>query len=207
MAKIGRFYPLAGLLAILVYCLLALLAYLQYPGTFSPLQNWLSDLGDINQNPQGASLYNLGIILTGLLILFFFLNLTSWRLLGHKIQNIMVFLTQIFGILASLSMVLSAIFPINVLELHRIWSISLYVSFGTAFVFSVFALRYLPNYPKWALVLGILAACPDIASGIFHETTLLEWITVGFLLAYLLALSLLHLKSERVNPLEENKVI
>lgn len=108
----------------------------------------------------------------------------------------MVLLTRIFGILGGFAMILSAIFPINVPQLHQIWSISLYVSFGTAFVFSAFALRYIPSYPRWALALGLLAACPDIASGIFHDTTLLEWVTAGFLLAYLLAISLLNMKLE-----------
>jgi hypothetical protein len=46
-------------------------------------------------------------------------------------------------------------------------------------VFSVFAMRYIPNFPRLVLALGLLAAVIDIAPGIFHETTLLEWITAG----------------------------
>jgi hypothetical membrane protein len=193
MKKTFRISQVAGLLAVLVYCLLAVASYIHFPSPFSPAHNWLSDLGDFTQNPDGARLYNLGIILTGLLVFIFFLSLGSWKLVGHKTQNLMILLTQIFGILGSLAMILSAIFPINVPDLHRIWSIMLYVCFGTAFVFSVFALRYIPNFPIPVLALGLLAAGTDILSGVFHETTLLEWITVGFLLAYILALSLINL--------------
>ncbi len=176
--------------ALLCYLSLALLAYLNYPGPFSPGANWLSDLGDANQNPQGALFYNLGILLTGLLILAFFLGLSQWKMENRKVQNRMVQVTQAFGVLGSIALVMSAVYPISVLEQHRFWSISLYFLLGTAFAFSISALRYQPGCPKWVLVLGGAVALADILSGILHEITLLEWITVALFLTYILVLSL-----------------
>ena len=189
MNRLNRLFPFSGPAIVTGYGLLALAAYLFYPGPFSPLQNWLSDLGDINQNPRGAVLYNLGIILTGLLAVIFFLSLSKYKVSNRKAQNWMVVLTQTFGILGSLAMVMSGIFPISNLEFHRIWSISLYILLGTAFVFSLFALRYFPECPGWVFILGGAAALVDILSGVFHEFTLLEWITVVLFLGYLFTLN------------------
>ncbi len=47
-----------GPLAAVVYLLFAVLAYSRYPANFSPQNNnWLSDLGNRNLNPQGADFY------------------------------------------------------------------------------------------------------------------------------------------------------
>jgi hypothetical membrane protein len=179
----------AGLLALVGYMSLALVAFSFYPGPFAPNRNWLSDLGNADVNPKGAIFYNLGIIFTGLFLLAFFLSFTQVKLKNHKIQNLMVGLTQLFGVLGSLSMVMSALYPINLLEQHRFWSVSLYVLLGSAFAFSVAALRYRFEFPRWVLVLGVITALCDIIWGIFQEVTLLEWITVGLFLGYVLVLS------------------
>ena len=182
---------IAGLLVTLFYLSFALLAFWHFPGIYSPLSNWLSDLGSPKLNPQGAIFYNLGIIATGLLLLPFFLGLYRWRMEGSRIQNAMLVLTCALGLLGGLAMILSAVFPIDHIEQHRFWSISLYILLGTAFVFSATALRYDRRFPRWALGLGIVTGLVDILSGIFHEVYLLEWITVAMLLVYVLILGIM----------------
>jgi hypothetical protein len=90
-------------LAVLSYVLCTLAAFSRFPGSFSPSHNWLSDLGDITQNPDGAGFYNLGILLTGLMILLFFLGISHWNMQNRRIQNWMVRITQLFGVLGSLA--------------------------------------------------------------------------------------------------------
>ena len=90
-------------------------------------------------------------------------------------------------------MVMSALYPINLLEQHRFWSVSLYILLGSAFAFSVAALRYLSEVPRWVLVLGVITALGDLVSGIFHEVTLLEWMTVALFLGYVLVLSVIRM--------------
>jgi len=176
--------------AVLCYVIPAMLAYFQYHQSFNPSSNWLSDLGDFRYNPQGAFYYNFGIVSSGMLVLMFFSGLSQWKIENRKVQNIMVRLTQAFGILGSLAMVMSGVYPISNLEQHRFWSIALYILLGTAFGFSVSALRYHPHYPRWVLGLGILTALVDILSGIFNQVTVLEWITVALFLVYLLIINL-----------------
>ena len=91
----------AGILAVLCYLAFAVLAFTQYPMPYSPLRNWLSDLGNVNLNPRGATLYNIGIIAAGLLLLLFFLGLSKWRIQNNQMQTIMLRLTQAFGVLGS----------------------------------------------------------------------------------------------------------
>jgi hypothetical protein len=185
--------PLAGFLAGVGYLALALVSRSFYPGAYAPATHWLSDLGDVRQNPQGAVFYNLGILLTACLLLVFFLGMSRWMLENHRIQNLMVRVTQVFGVLGCLSMGMSAVYPIDHLPQHRIFSITLYILLGTGFGFSVAALRYLPRVPRWVLGMGILTALADMASGFFHEATWLEWVTVALFLGYVFVVSLVTL--------------
>ena len=190
MRSMRKVYPYTILLAILTYVVCAYLAYHNFPKGYSPLNNWLSDLGDFDHNPTGAVFYNLGVAVIGLQVLLFFLGISSWQIKANRIQHLMVRITQLFGIFGSVALIMSALFPINQPQ-HQFWSISLYILLGTAFAFSVSALRYHPECPKWILALGVLTAAMDIISGIFHHATMLEWLTVGLFLIYLFTLSVI----------------
>src|SRR6202795_5011061 len=75
-----------------VYLLFAVLAYSRYPATFSPMNNnWLSDLGNRNLNPDGADFYVWGCTLAGIFLAGFFASLFVWRSTGSKIQNWLLF--------------------------------------------------------------------------------------------------------------------
>lgn len=197
MGRIQRFHAAYIFLAVPGYILCTLAAYAQFPARFSPAQNWLSDLGNTSQNPTGAIFYNLGVLLIGLLVLLFFLSISGWKIKNRGVQNWMVNLTQIFGVLGSIALILSAVFPINHPQEHQILSIALYILLGTGFAFSVSALRYQPICPKWVMAVGLITALVDILSGIFHEVTILEWITVALFLTYLLLLNMLTRRLER----------
>ena len=175
---------IAGILVVPCYLVFALLAYSQYPLPYSPLSNWLSDLGNADSNPHGAILYNLGIISTALLLMVFFIGLSRWRIVKKKVQIIMLLLTQFFGILGSVCMIMSAIFPINLLEVHQVWSMSLYFMLATAFAFSVAALGYHHKVPRWLLAIGVCSALMVNLTSFFPKVYVLEWITVFIFLSY-----------------------
>jgi len=185
----------AGILAVIVYLALAVLAFIRYPGPYSPMRNWLSDLGNVNLNPHGAILYNIGIISTALLLMVFFLGLSRWKIENKKVQVIMLFLTQAFGILGSFCMIMSAVYPINFLEIHSFWSASLYIMLSTGFAFSVAALRYHKKVPRWLLILGLSTALTVILTSFLTTVYVLEWITVLLFLSYV---SLVGIETKRV---------
>lgn len=182
-------YPIsfiAGILAPTGYLIFTILAYLQYPSTYSPMDNWLSDLGNPELNPGGAIFYNLGIILTAIFLVIFFIGLSDWNIQGNRVQHIMLRLTQVFGIVGSLCMLMSAVFPINHYDVHSILSTSLYVLLSTAFIFSAAMLRYHTGVPRWLLVLGIFSAGLVISTAFLQRVYLLEWITVLVFQAYVI---------------------
>ena len=109
----------------------------------------------------------------------------------------MLLLTQGFGILGSICMIMSAIFPINIFKIHSFWSTSLYVMLATAFVFSVAALRYHRNVPLWLLILGLSTAIIVMSTSIFQTVYVLEWITVLLFLGYV---SLVGVETRRLVP-------
>ena len=178
-----------GLAACAGYIGFTFLAYIRYPLDYSPLTNWLSDLGNPEANPAGANLYNTGIILTAVLLILFFVGVSSWKIQGNRAQTIMLRLTQTFGILGTLCMLMSAVYPINHYQTHAALSTMLYILLSTAFTFSVAMLRYHPEVPRWILFVGISSALIVILTGVFQDVTGLEWITVLFLLGYTLLLS------------------
>ena len=190
----------AGILMVVIYLAFAFLAKAGFPGRYSPLQNWLSDLGSFQLNPKGALFYNLGIVLAGALLLPFFSGLGACRLAGNRTQNAMLLLTQIFGALGAFAMVMSAVFPISVPGVHSILSAALYILLGTAFGFSVAALRYYPRYPKWALAAGVLVAIEDMLWGMVLNIYIMEWVTVALFLAYVLLLAVETKRLQGIQP-------
>jgi hypothetical membrane protein len=180
----------SSVITVISYLLFTFIAFMVFPNTYSPTQNWLSDLGSSRLNPRGAVVYNLGIVLTGLAVLICFLGIDEWRIAGHKKQNAMLFLTRLFGCLGALAMIMSALFPITLFDAHSFWSSSLYILLGTAFGFSVAALRYYPRFPRWLLFLGALIAIEDMIWGWVLNTYPMEWLTVALFLSYILLLGI-----------------
>lgn len=172
------------------YLLFALLALVDFPSLYLPMQNWLSDLGSYAMNPRGAIFYNMGIISAGLAMIPFFLGLARWTHPANKVQRLMLRLTQGFGCLAGLAMVMTALFPINLGGVHGFWSAVLYIFLGTAFAFSIAALRYFPHYPRWLLGVGVVVVLANLLWSVALNTYLMEWITVGLFLAYTVLLGI-----------------
>jgi len=184
---------LAGMPVVVLYVTFTLLAFASYPNSYSPMTNWLSDLGSRVLNPHGALFYNTGIVFSGLCSFLFFLSLSSKKIPGNKIQGLMVLVTQRFGLIGSFALIMSALYPIDLGRAHGFWSVALYIMLGTAFAFSVAALRYHSFWPKWLLVLGITTAAADILSGVLGTWPVMEWVTVAFFLSYVAAVALVSL--------------
>jgi hypothetical protein len=178
----------SSLFAVVFYLACALLAYARYPLPYSPLKNWLSDLGNPDLNPSGALFYNIGIVATAAVLPLFFLGLSRWEMATNWAQRLMLFITQGFGIFGALAMLLSGLYPINFLALHGFLSMCLFILLGTAFAFSVAALRYHAACPRWLLLVGALTALVDMVYGVLHTVYVLEWATVALLLCYLVLL-------------------
>ena len=180
---------LSSYLLLFSYTVCTLLAYLNYRLDFSPLNNWLSDLGNKVLDPAGAIFYNAGIFISAFWLLTFFLGFSTVKGGENKLQGLMVLLAQLFGIAGCAAMALSAFFTIDDPGPHSFLSAVLDISRGTAFAFSVAALRYNPKWPRGLLLLGLLATSFDLlASVFFNNLPVFEWITVTLFLAYVVSI-------------------
>jgi hypothetical membrane protein len=180
---------IASIFVIVCYVTFATIAFARFPLPYSPARNWLSDLGNPLSNPDGAAFYNIGVALTGLALLIFFLDLFRFRLENNKTQTLMTVLTALFGSVGAFGMLMSAVNPIHRLGAHSFWCMVLYISIGTAFAFSLAAFRYHSWYPRWLLSFGAIVVLFNLGTQIiFHDVCVLEWINVPLLLSYCLLL-------------------
>lgn len=176
---------LSSILILLSYSIFTLLAFFKYRLPYSPVKNWLSDLGNKVLNPNGAIFYNIGVVLTALCLVFFFLGFSVLKSRENRIRNLMILLTQSFGILGCVSMALSAVYSIDTPAPHSFFSAGMRISLGSAFAFSVAALRYDPKVPRWLLVLGALTTLTNfLVSVLANSTYILEWPTIFLFLVY-----------------------
>ncbi len=150
------------------YLLFTFLSLMNFPTSYSPMSHWLSDLGNTYLNPRGALFYNIGIILTGIAMISFFLGLSSWAMANNKKQKVMLFLTQLFGFLGSLSVVMSAVFPINIKEVHSFLSSSLHLDRHSFWFFSCSA-QILFQISKMVIIFGSTGGCRRYVLGDYTE--------------------------------------
>lgn len=177
----------SAILGAIIYLAFATLAYINYPLPLSPWRNWLSDLGDQIVNPHGAIFYNTGIMLTALCLgIWFTAGLSQWRLKDNTAHQRLLLISRTAGILAAFALVMSAIYPINLPQVHSFWSKMHFIMFGVGFGFSVAALRYHPRFSNAILFVGVGASVLPLLMFVFDKFWL-EWVAVGLFIFYILS--------------------
>jgi len=179
-----------GVLVIGIYIAFTITSYLHYSAEYSPLTNWLSDLGNPLANPSGAVYYNLGCILTSIALVVFFIGLSGWNT-GEKKMKILLSIGQITGIFSAFSLIITASFPLGEhTSVHSAWSMIIYISVAFFFTFSGSALLKHPAFAKWIAYWGFLAAAFNFINGAIlsyvleNEFFIGEWVTVTMLIVY-----------------------
>jgi hypothetical membrane protein len=179
-----------GYLAAAVYILCVAVAYVNYPLAYSPLENWLSDLGNPIINPTGAFAYNLGCVLAGLCLVFFFFGLNIWND-GHNKGKNLLSIAQVTGILSAIFLIVSALFPLGAhTPIHSISGKAHIFFAGFFLTFSATILLRQPHGSKWLALFGFLAAVVNFGYGAFlHAVFIAEWAAIGMFILYVLLLS------------------
>jgi hypothetical protein len=180
----------AGITAVVVYLIFALVAFLKYPGAYGPLTNWLSDLGNPLANPSGAIFYRLGCMLSGAALVLFYLKLGIWNP-GSKKTRVLLTVAQCTGVFSAVCLIITGIFPLGTsTEIHSLWSMMLYISLGFFLTFSATALMKNPAFKKGLGYYAFLTAAVNFVFGaILHEIFWAEWISVGMFIAYVLMIA------------------
>lgn len=186
----------AGIAACGIYLGFALVAFLNFPGEYGPLANWLSDLGNPNMNPGGSGFYNLGCIFAGIALLVFFIGLGSWNTGEHKMK-ILLAIAQISGVFSALSLLITATFPLGLYtSIHSIASMLLYISLGFVLTFSASALLKNRSFTRVFCYWGFLTAIVNFTCGTFFtEVYAGEWISLGMFIIYVFMISISSMRA------------
>jgi len=186
MFSAGRLTVYLGPAATLIYILFAGNAWLAYPNTFGPANNnWLSDLGNRDLNPNGSEFYVIGCIATGVLVGASFVGLLAWSQSSTRVQRYLLTFVQIAGLLGAVAIVMTAVYTIDQFEAHQFWSRVINVGFAVALFVSPFALRR-RGTRLWPLIaISALGYCSIVARLVFPDAHWLEWPSIGFLLIYM----------------------
>jgi hypothetical protein len=180
----------AGIAAVVAYLVFALVAFVEYPGAYGPLTNWLSDLGNPLANPSGAVFYRLGCTLAGAALIVFYVKLSIWNTRARRTRVLLV-IAQCAGVFSAVSLIVTAVFPLGTsTAIHSLWSMMLYISLGFFLTFSATALMRNRTFKKSFAYYAFAAAGVNFIFGaILHEVFWAEWISVGMFMAYVLMIA------------------
>ena len=195
----------AGVMAAAFYLAFTTVAFFKYPDEYSPLTNWLSDLGDPLVNISGAIYYNMGCILTSLCLIAFFFGLRIWNN-GDKKIRIFLIIAQVSGLLSTFALIIAALFPLGSHTSIHALSGKMHVIFlGFFLTFSASIWLRHPSAIKWFAYFGFLSALVNFVYGVFlYSVFMAEWVAIGMFIIYVLMISFdsLQLKAKWENKIE-----
>lgn len=184
----------SGIAAIVIYWSFILFSFALYPGGFNPLVNWMSDLGDLLKNPNGAYFFNLGCIFAGIALFFFFIGLYEWYI-GGKRNKIFTILTQCSGFVSSFSLFMIGISPINYFQSHMFWAATFFTSSAFTTFFPSIAL-YKFKFTRNTAKFGFFVSAVNIIFRFFITIPIFEWISV--FLSFCFVLVIIYSMQKRV---------
>lgn len=170
-----------GFLVIMIFLTCTFASSMLYSGSYSPLNNWLSDLGNSKNNPTGHIFFNLGCVFAGSSMLLAVIGLVKWKTNNYK-QNKLILVSQYIGILMSFALIMVGIFSEDYGKIHYVWAA---VFFITLFIFMIiinFTLKNHASYIKWIWYYSIVSIITDfvfmftITAGL--HITILQWLAV-----------------------------
>jgi hypothetical protein len=203
-----------GFAFLVFYISFTIIAIAQFPRTVSPLDMYLSTLGNADISPDGAIFYNLGVILGGLAEILFFIAIYA-HYSQHGRRWILI-IGLIAGRINGISIVMSAVNPEHVIEIvditninvneHETWSFLIFFSFIPVLLAFSLAFRGTSGTSRWVTLYGFLVCAIDViflAMALSNGPTnaIMEWFTVYSYLIWVLLVSLDVLKRSRAESL------
>jgi len=186
---------LAAIFVIAFYCAFTLTSVALFPSAFSPIINYLSDLGNSSFNPKGAWFYNTGCILTGLALFPFYAGFYRWYTRERR-RKLLLVLTQVVGFLSAFSLIMIGVFSEDSIVQHLFWSELFFLFNLMVLILANIALITRPQFIRPIGYFGLAVAVINLLFVVLTTTPLLEWFTVFTALGYagLLAYNTLKLR-------------
>jgi hypothetical membrane protein len=199
--------PVSGLIAFFIFTLCTLTAVTLYPTPYNPLYDWLSNLGNVKFNPVGAYFFNIGCILTGIVLVPFFISLKSLYQ-DVRCRKALIILGQAAGIFTAIALIGVGIFSEAHIAEHMLAAGLLFKSLFILLILLNIALYRHPAFIHGLAYYGMLVLLIDLSFvwvlfrfrdilGQFTPTMPvpgLEWTCVFTSLAWIGALSWIMIK-------------
>jgi len=187
MASAYKSLPLAtigGFLVILLFCIFTLASAVRYPVAFSPMDNWLSDLGTMKKNPAGYVYFNVGCILTGVSTLFLVSGMDAWQVKDNKR---LFEAGRAFGVFSAFTLMLIGAFDENT-PYHTMLSLTFFLMLGLFLVLINISLWKHPAYKRWIGYYAIVVVAIDVILAVtfvvYEHAPIWEWLAVFGALAW-----------------------
>jgi len=119
--KVHQISLIFGILVIITFCVFFLIALALFPNSLNPIDNWMSDAGNSSYNPKGAIFFNLGCILTGMLLFPFYIGLYKLRS-NNDWQRILLKIIPIVGWFSAFALIMVGVFSEDVWTVHIFWT-------------------------------------------------------------------------------------
>ena len=178
---------IVALIAIVFFCAAVALAIVSFPPGFTPLENWMSDLGNPVLNPAGATYFNGACMITGLLLVIFYPGLRMWRETG-AVQAPVMNVALAAGIFSGIALAGVGLFPETFKPHHFIVSVLFFLSSTLAILLTTVALRGHVGLSKTSVRAGYLTVAIGVIfalqMALLPEVTILEWISVFSMLLW-----------------------
>jgi hypothetical membrane protein len=184
---------IAGMHVIILYCLFMFssAAFFRNPWTPWP---YLSDFGNTVYNPSGAVLYNLGCILTGLMLFPFYIGLYKWYS-KESWRKVLIIITQLIGLASGFALIMIGVFNENYGTPHETWSTVFFMLNLGVLILANISLFTHPKFLKFIAIYGFIVAVINLALVVLPSSSIIEWFTVFTALVYAGLLSINTVKA------------
>ncbi len=187
-------YLISAILGNALYYTFLIPAAFLYPG-YSPFLYTVSALGNTEKNPHGWILFSICLILIGIALIPFFIDVRKWYKTQPSLKKYIIII-QIIGFFNSFSLVMIAINPTNIRSPeHNFWSLMDFLCIELIILIVIVWLRKHPAYWKRLSIVGIvdfiLCATYLLLLTFYRPiATIFEWLTFIFALGFVLLIAI-----------------
>ncbi len=154
--------PASGLAAFVIFTVCTLTTVALYPTPYNPLYDWLSNLGNVKFNPVGAYFFNIGCILTGIVLVPFFISLKSLYQ-NVRCRKALIVIGQVAGIFTAIALIGVGIFSEAHIAEHMLAAGLLFKSlFILMIIFNITLFRH-SVYMRALAYYGVLVIFIDLS--------------------------------------------
>jgi Protein of unknown function (DUF998) len=168
--------PSMGYITIVIYLLFTIVSACFNLSLVDPINHWVSDLGNSTLNPKGAVIYNIGCMLTGSLLMLFFIGLKDLQIdneVGKKFLKLMI----LVGIILSFADIMIGVFSEDTYDEHVFWSVTFFILLLPTLLFGGIILSKYANFSRVVCIYGMILAGINILF-LFFYIPVFEWITI-----------------------------